>query len=98
VTGQHYNTARQAADVAGNGTPAMARIPVLPEAPLVRVLSTDFVEKVRFSVRSQLSRALRRSENFWLERRILSLNQEDFSRCGIHFRKEVIRDAEAVFA
>jgi hypothetical protein len=39
VTGQHYNTARQAADVAGNGTPAMARIPVLPEAPLVRVLS-----------------------------------------------------------
>jgi hypothetical protein len=32
-----------------------------------------------------------------LERRTLSLNQEDFSGCGIHFRKEVIRDAEAVF-
>src|SRR6476646_5601004 len=33
-----------------------------------------------------------------LERRTLRLNQEDFSSGRIHFRKEVIRDAEAVLA
>jgi hypothetical protein len=33
-----------------------------------------------------------------LERRTLSLNQEDCKGDVIPFRKEVIRDAEAVFA
>ncbi len=33
-----------------------------------------------------------------LERRTLSLNQENISDHGIHFWWEVIRDAEALFA
>ena len=40
----------------------------------------------------------RRNYDHTLERRTLSLNQENISDHGIHFWLEVIRDAEALFA